>query len=373
MNNPQVIFNKKHNDSHKGFTLIELISGLALTLIVSTLALQGLSNSQRGFAQDRDGIESGQKLSSVLDIISRDVRQAGEDINENSFPVIKIIPDSSTQGAKLIVYRALMEPLPICNASGSVLGIPTGTVVSSIVTSSSDTNFTDLYSSCQSDGAPDPPQAYPLKQKVPAGVLSENWEARRLAAGGTLPGVLYNGSGSLQPFVYTGNSKGTQIYNSVNANITSITTLPFTTSQNFSLNSTAYLIEKREYLVCSSTNTLKVLINSPDSTYTQCSSPDSSTYQTIATNIEKMDIISSIRTPVAGAEDTVSVLPANEAFPSTTPVRTWQNIQGLTVRLRAKDPEGRSFASLNSAQKAKLIVEGKFYPRNILSAKRKGS
>jgi type II secretory pathway pseudopilin PulG len=367
-NHPNIA--QKELTSQRGFTLVELVAGIALTLSVGALALQALATTQKGFAADRSNIENGQKLSSVLDIISNDIRQAGEQISESSFPVVQVINDGS-KGSKLILYRAITEPLGLCQA------IPSGTATTSVVTTSNNNSFNITNPSCTPENtgpSPDSTKAkcnnYPSKQ--------QEWCKNRLSVV-KMPGILHNLNGMLQPFVYL--SETPDDYDKTNSakNLISITTELFTPTANFPVNSTAYIVEKREYLICN--NQLKVWINS---TNTDCpaiepvaidSASPFTSFQTIATNVERMDIITSIRTPVANPApgttppDVVSSLTANSAFPTAT--ETWQNIQGLNIKLRTIHPEGKSFSSLLPQEQEKLVVEGKFYPRNIMSAKRK--
>jgi type II secretory pathway pseudopilin PulG len=361
-------FKQTPSKQQGGFTLTELVVGIAMTMVVSTMALQALVNSQQDFSEGRTNIETGQKLSSILDIIRRDVQQAGENISEASFPVIRVTPDGAS-GSKVILYRALQDSLPVCTAVGANPGILAGSTVTEIVTSANNnTNFTNIYPSCLSDAGPN----YPLKQVAPAG--TDSWEARRTdAATPATKVVLHDGAGNIQLFDYTGNAIGTQSNNFGNSNTTSISTSSFVASRNFNLGSNIYLIEKREYIVCNST--LKVLINLPDSGAAACPT-DGPDVQTIATNIEAMDITTSIRTPVpatpgnANPADLVTPGTLNGAFPDLVANQTWQNIQGIAIMLKAKDPKGRAFSTLSTQEQAKLTVEGKFYPRNILSAKR---
>jgi type II secretory pathway pseudopilin PulG len=349
---------RKTNQQSHGFTLIELIAGMAMTLTVSALALQALSNSQRTFSADRNSIETGQKLSSVLDIISRDVRQAGEQINEARFPVITVIPSINGTGSRLVLYRALSEPLPLC----TIGGITAGTTVSLFNTSSDNTVFTTTNPSCRFEAIV-PPNTFPPKQ--------QEWKNKREnAEQARLPGVIHDLNGKIQHFTYLTEEKN------LAGTISSLKTTPFN-SIALPVSASVYIIEKREYLVCN--NELKVWINS---TQTGCPKIGTSptfankfeSFQTIASNIERLDITPSVRMPdvptVANPSppDLVSTLATNSYFPTTT--TTWQNIQGLKIKLQAKDSEGRNYNSLSAQEKARLVAEGKFYPRNILSARR---
>jgi type II secretory pathway pseudopilin PulG len=344
--------------SSQGFTLVELIAGIAMTLTVGALALQALSNTQTQFSADTNTIERGQKLSSVLDIISRDIRQAGEQINEARFPVIQVVNGSNGTGSRLILYRALSEPLPYCSAP-----IAAGSVVNSLITSSVTPAITAANASCAANFAVSSKQS--------------EWQTKRTTesrGSNLLLAVVHDLAGGLQPFVYSSETIPTPPAAAV---ATIIPAAPFTTAQNISATSIIYIVEKREYLICN--KKLKVWVDGVDASQTGCPSTntDPANLQTIAGDIERLDITTSIRTPqapVAGTTpaDVVSSLGENDNFPTTA--TTWQNIQGLKIKIRAKLPDQAALLKMSAAEKLKITeqstVEGKFYPRNILSARR---
>ena len=78
------IFSKAHK-SDRGFTLIELIVGLSIMLIVSGLAMNALVEANAGFSKEKRNIESSQNMSAILEMIGNDIKQAGENISDNSF------------------------------------------------------------------------------------------------------------------------------------------------------------------------------------------------------------------------------------------------------------------------------------------------
>jgi type II secretory pathway pseudopilin PulG len=346
-----------------GFTLVELIAGMAVTLTVSALALQALSNSQQSFTADRNAIENGQRLSSVLDMVSRDIRQAGEQIGEASFAAIQVVPDS-VRGSRLVVYRALTEPLPVCGLAANV-SLPAGSTA--LITSDPDAAFltpTPPPATCRPDNII-APATFPVRH--------QEWVTRRAQApGNALFGIAHDLRGGLTPFVYSGEAVTADRVVTLQSRIATNMALP--------RESSLYLIEKREYLICG--NELKVWINSSQTgcaTNPAITNPAFESFQTVANGVERMDITVSTRTrPVTllpTDPDVISALPTNASFPppailSPTNSTTWQNIQGLSVRLRSRDPNGKEYSALSPAEQAKLVVEGKFYPRNILSVKR---
>ncbi len=104
--------------SNKGFTLIELLVGLVITFIITGLAFDAFINSSNSFRNDQRNIDNSQNLSAILEIVGNDIQQAGEQISEGSFPVIKIEPNtdagSMAGSSKITIRRALTSPLTLC-------------------------------------------------------------------------------------------------------------------------------------------------------------------------------------------------------------------------------------------------------------------
>ena len=116
--------------SNKGFTIIELLVGLIITVIIGGLAMEALITSGSMFANDKRDIDNSQNLSAILEIVGNDIRQAGEQIPDTNFPAIEIkqatpaiyltpgnttINDSST----ITIRRALTMPLTLCESIGT--------------------------------------------------------------------------------------------------------------------------------------------------------------------------------------------------------------------------------------------------------------
>jgi prepilin-type N-terminal cleavage/methylation domain-containing protein len=372
--------NLSPSNKSQGFTLMELLVGMSVTTIVAGLVLQSLVQVQTTFTKDQKKVENGQKMSSVLEIIGREIRQAGELIVEPNFPTIKITPLSSG-GASIIIYRAISEPISICQeiAGGtSVTELPFAidtTVVSSCkVPSSSITS----------------PSVFPTKE--------QDWVTQRGA--GSLLGVLYRSTTrKTKQFVYD-REVSTTGTNSMSLSIGTVAfSIPVVTGANaddgkIMVGDTAYLVTKKEYLVCPSTSTdhpneLIVRTNSlveSNATTSACSNPVAAsdpiaTVDTIATNIDRLNITTTTRPTVTAANPTPSpdLSPSlNGSFPIASPARNWQNIQGIKIVVKAKDPlgdgiTGRNTSVLSTAAREKVeesfTAEGSFYPRNALSSK----
>ena len=95
-------------------------------LIVSGLAMNALVEANAGFSKDKRNIESSQNMSVILEMIGNDIKQAGENISNNSFPTIEfntVDPEDITRpedsnlkkgSSKIIVRRAVISPLTLC-------------------------------------------------------------------------------------------------------------------------------------------------------------------------------------------------------------------------------------------------------------------
>lgn len=97
----------------QGFTLIELLVAAALALVVVGLALSMVLSSRNVFSLDRARTNVNQNLRSGMDIVTADIRQAGERVGP-SVPAITV-QKSSTGGDTLILQRNLLDTtLPVC-------------------------------------------------------------------------------------------------------------------------------------------------------------------------------------------------------------------------------------------------------------------
>ncbi len=112
----------KINKTSKGFTLIELIVGLSILLIVGGLAISALVQASIDFNKDKKSIDASQSVSAILEIIGNDIKQSGENINDRNFPTIEFNVATAaettlkTGSSKIIVRRALTDPLTLCES-----------------------------------------------------------------------------------------------------------------------------------------------------------------------------------------------------------------------------------------------------------------
>ncbi len=107
--------------SKQGFTLIELIVGMSIMLIVGGLAMNAFIQASTTFNKDKKSIDSSQSMSVILEMIGNDIKQSGENINDRNFPAVEfkvadatLDPTLKTGSSKIIIRRALTEPLTLC-------------------------------------------------------------------------------------------------------------------------------------------------------------------------------------------------------------------------------------------------------------------
>ncbi len=362
----------------QGFTLIELLVGMVITSIIAALALQALVKTQSSFNTDQKRVENSQKMSSVLEIIGRDTRQAGEIIVEPNFSILKVNPLASG-GSSIIVYRAISEPVSICKDYPKGVAITEfffATDKKTSATSSSTNNDGKLFCTVEPSTITGS-NTFPIQQQ-------EGWINKRTVANNQKSfGMLYNTlARTTQPFVYTSESRPTNFTGgSLNLKIGINSLIP---AEDIKVGDTAYLVEKKEYVVCGTDlkiRTNSVIESTNNAINPACAAPTSydptASLETVATNIEKIDITMITRLlPTASDPNPLSEAQAiNNAFPITTTgsERGWQNIQSVKISIKSIDPLNRVLTGLPVDAKNKILEsltsEGSFYPRNVLSSK----
>jgi prepilin-type N-terminal cleavage/methylation domain-containing protein len=382
---------KSRLQSHQagGFTLIELLIGMAITSIISVVAIQIITQISKSFNEDQKTTINGQKMSSVLEIIGREIRQAGESVVETNFPTIQV-RERGDKGASIIVYRALSEPVTLCQ--GYAAGTTNITELIFATDKSAPAAINAAKPFCTVEAAEAGTEIFPPSRK-------EGWIDKRLKSPLTISSkeALFGGiysitTKALKTFVYTSESKVVSASPSgslvLKVGISSIISTP-----EIKVEDIAYLLEKKEYLVCG--NELKVRTNSlvesasftgaASATDPACAdaitSSDPTGYvETVATNIDKLDITMITRptSTTATPAPASTTQTKNKDFPITlSPDLTWQNIEGIKVNVLALDPlrkqgsnpTGRTSSSLSAKDIAAFSAEGNFYPRNALSSK----
>jgi type II secretory pathway pseudopilin PulG len=369
----------------KGTTLIELLIGMSITMVVIGLATQALVRTQSSFRTDQQEIENGQKMSSVLEIVGREIKQAGELIVESNFPIIQVksLNVGDKKGASIIIYRALSEPVSVCQDYVANTAITNFLFATDrkVPISTKDNNENKKY--CTVEPGVSPNQAIQGSNVLPTKQQNGWVNNRTITSNQKAFGIFYYvPDRKIQSFVYNGESAPP--YTADGSLNLEIGIDSFTPSQKITTGDTAYLVEKKEYVVCGielKVRTNSIVESNDDAANPACLAPDATTdptatLETVATNISKMDItmttreVATVAAPTPGKE--VQLL--NNAFPIidiTTPSnnRGWQNIQSININILSIDPLNRNIALLSDDEKAKISSEGNFYPRNVLSSK----
>ncbi len=354
---------------NKGFSLIELIVTMAISSVVVALASQLLLQTQDSFSRDQKRVSTNQKMSSVLEIIGREIRQAGELITDPDFPTIQVIPLSSASNSpvSLIVYRAISTPISMCTAHANNATV--NRLFFAVNTPNTAPNLTCQVLPASVTGT----NIFPLEQQA-------GWIDQRIAAGNRSLGMIANNPlpvGSrrvFRPFIYD-SELSTPGADSLNL---SIGISPIVTTGTINIANSAYLVVKKEYLICESDLVVRInsnvesTLNNPACADPNPTSDPTGRKVTVATNITSMNINMITRarpTPANPDPPTETNNVDNAAFPILTDppdplvIREWQNIQGVAVNIISENPGNPNNPS------PRLSSQGTFYPRNALSTR----
>jgi prepilin-type N-terminal cleavage/methylation domain-containing protein len=343
-----------------GFTLVELVVGMSITTVITVVALQLLSNTQKEFSQDTNNLDKSLKRTSIIDVIGSDIRQAGEQIEDPRFPVVKMAPNTANAsgGDSLVLYRGLGNPLPFCNTTT----VPINTSVSEWFMSSTDATVINSSQECRANTVV-APQIYPANL--------QEWSDNRAA--GKDFGVIHSNNGQVQPFKFTNQSETTP-----GSTIYKISNDPFVATFAIDRRMLAYLVEKKEYLVCD--KKLYMRLNSAVEGECPNGSNDAQ-FQIISSNIDEMKV--EISLPKVDLTTGDELIPAqtevvsNSIFPplSPTPAQQnffWRNIQLVKIQVKST-PEANDCSGVTTPicteKRKKLVAESSFYPRNVMSAR----
>jgi Tfp pilus assembly protein PilW len=362
---PIQLRSKKLRNS-SGFTLVELMVSMSITLGITMVALQALSSTQKEFTQDTRKIDLSQKNASILDVIGRDIRQAGEQIEDPKFPVVKMFPNpvDATKGSSLVLYRAVSSSLPLCIDVSNPIAV--GSTISAWPSSSTTTDVVDSFQNCKAETVK-AGNTYPE--------ALEEWKYNRTNKAASY-GVIYDNRGNLQPFTYASEvetAAGSKVYN-INMN-------PVTTTYELKSGMSAYLVEKKEYLVCGTD--LMMRLNSQAEGQCPADNTNAPGYQIISSNIDKLELNISMRNQVDPlnpvSADTAPTMFAGGTFPMLYPLTPqndayWKNIQFINVKITSKDIQNRNLASAKYNNnrdeiQGSLEAQASFYPRNVMSSR----
>jgi prepilin-type N-terminal cleavage/methylation domain-containing protein len=392
----------------KGFTLVEMLVGMALTSILAIIATQAITSVSKNFTQDQNTTANSQKMSLVLEIIGREIRQAGEFVTDDDFPVIQVKP-RGTKGASIIIYRAISEPIYLCKQYTTGAAITELTFATDRLAAGAP-NASNPACTVETADLRLPADTFPGK-KIDGWITPRTNSTTLIGATPVLPGAVYDSkTKSIVPFIYSGEQKTDSPIVPIKGSLTlQVKTSSFTSARvidpllnnAIAIGNTAYLVQKREYLVCGTSLMVRTDSNIeaaaitnpatvPSNADPACQAANNATdptasVDTVATSIDTLNITMVTRlTDLEASQDPANS--KNAAFPippvpNASSERTWQHIQGVNIDIRSLDPLGsqtgsilaRDVNSLSATEKAKAIAsfstQGTFYPRNVLSTR----
>lgn len=306
--------------STDGFTLIELLVSLAVGVMLVGLAVQVAVADRRVMDADMRRVATNQTVRTALDLVATDLRQAGEEFNQNISP---IIVTNGTNGAsdRLAVRRQLTDQtLKLCadlsvGAASVQVSVPTSTVTPSPP------------DGCRYSGSGSSP--------VPPNLAV--WEALRAASpNGTLRAFIYNPTDKVgEYFTYTGISGNatTQVYSVLRGGGS------LSRSYAVSKGPILILLEEREYFV--QNNQLTMRMNA-----------DAATDQPISPDITNLSVTVDVDTGTASAPNVVT-------RSSFVVGDDWKRIVKLDI--------GVSGAITENARTTARTLTTSVFPRNVLS------
>jgi hypothetical protein len=354
--------------SNKGFTLLELLVGMIMTLIIGGLAMSAF----------------------VLQIIGDDIKQSGENIiNDNQFPVIEIGPNNDAGNmpgsSKITIRRALTTSLSLCetinNASGNTTLIvaddsvtnPTSpckirTTLSTTTIPSTIARTTELRAArnyrCQLDDLNDRTDTTPPTRDFCEPVKASPDRENVLAA-------MSDRAGNIRTFRYLDDVETTpNLQYTLNiASLSASKPLPIAT---YNIGDPIYLIEERTYTL-DNKGKIKLEIDGNGSPQTLISGIQSFNISARLYSDTTAKIVNESPATPCVDNPTIPVIKAKYAcvFDNSTVNYNWKNIAGVKVELKAKydstgknaQPIGQELIDINK----KLTAAAEFFPRNVMS------
>ncbi len=364
--------------TNKGFTLIELIVGMMITLIVGGLAMDAFVNASGMFSKDKKTIDASQNLSAILQIIGDDIKQSGEQISTSNFPVIEITPNTVTinsitsPSSTITVRRALTQSLTLCeNIEANTT--PTELVVADtarLVDTAAATPLTAMAATpncnpvplqsgtatpilpnlvrearnyrCKLDDINDSTNPPPCQSPKPTTDLEQ------------VSGVIYDAERNFRTFKYLDEEVTTADtkFKIKIAGLASQTTVS-------SIGTPIYLIEERVYRL-DNDGSLKVAVNG-------------GAENTLIKGIAKFKVSARLYSdPTTRA---INAVPPDGCATDTSYAckfekstsYNWKSLAGVKVELQAKYNGSGDSATPTEQQQEKLRAEAEFFPRNVLS------
>lgn len=293
------------NESQKGFTIIELMVSVLLLSVTLMMLIGYVMSMQDAFFNDVVRTRINGNLRTALDIVSMNVRQAGENLG-TTFPAVVIQADDDTVGKKLILRRnKLSEVLTVCEAAAA--------------------GDTKIYISTTT--SPSPGCVY-------ANVtgMYNAYRSEKTAENGTLKIYIYDSITKIGQYIdYT--AEGTESTGVTAKYYLTVSALPAAYAANTSY---IYYIEEYDFALDETTNTLNLTRNG-----------NVSPIEPVAFSISEF-------VPTVRMQDGTTV--TNLAYNAT---KTWKDMDYVSVTLTGT--EARKSRNYSTS------ISGNYYPRNVLS------
>ena len=152
------LFGFQSSESEAGFTLTEVLVATGLTSILMATVIGHVMMIRQGYFDDIVRTRINSNLRSAMDILSMNIRQAGENL-ATSFPAVELANGGVGSSDTLTLRRAIVgEALTICNdatAGDTTLNVSSAAVASTDCTASNVANVYsvfDTYRQSDADG-----------------------------------------------------------------------------------------------------------------------------------------------------------------------------------------------------------------------------
>ncbi|MGY2892449.1 PulJ/GspJ family protein [Deinococcus sp. UYEF24] len=308
----------------QGFTLTELLVTMAVFSILGTIGFGIYNSSAKLFSTDQGRINTNQNLRTSLDLMTQDLREAGEGLTSTyKISGVEFIPATDT----LTIRKGLS--LPVLSVCQTFSGNPT---TIKVIGQPSDAPATPAQCAYSDAGGPlGPTTPNNVSDKI------DPWVAYKGQSGNAfIPAILYNPS----------NKAATRVQISSITNGTGSTVLnlsAYTNSQTFSWNTGSVIIPVDERRYYRSGDELRLIVNE-----------DPSGYQSLGFGLT--DVTFTIYTTVYSGSS-----PVTTSFPSFALTSPWQDVSRIDLGL-----VGGNVITGNSSTPRTLNVS--IFPRNVTQA-----
>lgn len=290
-----------------------MIASTLMGMIILSFALGGFISMRQNLVLDKGGADVNQRLKTIFATMGPDMQQLGQGLTNASLPLVEL---QVIGGSSVITTRKVIVPRAL-----TLKNLLAQNTVSTTIEVNED-----------------------------ATTLAE-WKNARINNGGKIKASIFDSAGKEQFFDYIGENIDT----SVSPPISTITIASTTWADNYSANTSIYLMDKRKYQV--KDNTLTLTINDADSFK-------------LVESVEKLDIVATIRSLDSNDNEFFSECKAilKGVTPATCNIAPigyqFKNIRAIdvkaTVQQKGNDNQKKQLSEEN------LTMTQKFFPRNAI-------